>query len=119
MDWSFNAAVGTSLHLITMALLAAGIFTQSNGLVLFAGYASIANGSLLLANTIINRPYIGTVLAPVMLVSMALLVIVGIGLVSPQFNLLLASVVPNVEIAALFVYMAIFILAAVHMLTGL
>ena len=119
MDWSFNAAVGTSLHVITMALLAAGIFTQSPNLVLFAGYVSIANGLVLLANTIINRPYIGTVLAPVMLLSMVLLVIVGIGLVSQQFNLLLAILVPNVELAALFVYIAIFILAAIHMLTGI
>jgi len=119
MEWSFNAAVGVPLHAITLILISAGIYFNFPNLILWAGYVSVINGVLLLVNTIINQPFIGTILAPVMLLSMVLLIIVGACLAFQPLSLLISAWIPNFESIALFIYLGIFAFVIIHVSTGL
>ena len=113
---SFNSLVGLTLHTITLVLMLLGFFV-SPSIFFFAGIASMANGILLLSNTLITKAYIGTLLAPVMLASMVLLVALGATMVFPLA--VITGLFSNYEMIVFGVYVFIFIFALIHVGTGL
>ena len=116
---SFNASFGILCGILTIALMYVGVY-QNPSAILWAGYASILAGIVLLVNTyIIERgAYVGTILAPVMKLSMLLLILIGISLVYEPVNLIALSIVPNLEIIAFYAFIIIFALALLHIITN-
>ena len=86
MGLSFNAKFGLILGILVIASMYIGVKFDSEGAFIIGGYLSIFAGLVMLIWTIATNAYIGTVMAPLMWLSMILLVVIGVFLVYPPAN---------------------------------
>ena len=115
---SFNAIFGPLLAILIIASMYLGVKYEYEMAFTIAGYLSILTGFVLLVNTIATNAYIGTVMAPLMWLCMALLVIIGVALVYSPLNLIIKSYFADFEIIAFYSYIVILGLAIIHIVTN-